>query len=142
MKTIVGVLLLVHGFITMALSSGSFNPSSPGVANPAWLAWWPTPMGKSWVFSLLGERTAKLEPLVGVLWLVAGAAIVAAGFGVLGFVVPAAYWRMLAGFGASISLIVIFLYAHPFYGVGAVANVAILVGLLWVGWPSAQVLGS
>lgn len=143
MRVIVGVLLVVHGLITMALSAGSFNPQSAGVPNPAWLSWWPAPMGKSWIFSLIGQsRAAAIEPYVGVLWLIAGAAIVAAGLGVLGFIVPVAYWRVLAGFGAALSLLVVVLYAHPFYAVGTAANVAILVVLLWAKWPTSELLGS
>ena len=143
MKTIVGVLLVVHGLITMALSAGSFDSSSSGVANPAWLGWWPSAMGKSWLFSAIGHaRSARIEPFVGVLWLVAGAAIVAGGLGLLGVIVPASYWRSLVGFGAALSLVVILVYAHPFYLVGTAASVAILVVLLWLQWPSPQVLGS
>ena len=71
-----------------------------------------------------------------------GAAIVAGGLGLLGVIVPASYWRALVGFGAALSLVVILVYAHPFYLVGTAASVAILVVLLWLQWPSPQVLGS
>jgi hypothetical protein len=34
------------------------------------------------------------------------------------------------------------LYVHPLYAVGIGANIAILVFLLWIKWPSPTILGS
>ena len=143
MKTIVAVLLILHGLITVAIAGGSFNRTAPGVPNPASLSWWPVPMGRSWLLSMMGERASGLiAPVIGVIWLLGGVAIVAAGMGLLGFIVPVAYWRLLAGLGAALSLIAALLYAHPYYAVGIVADLAILVVLLWAKWPSVRVLGS
>ena len=143
MKVVIGVLLVIHGAITMAQSAGSFNPASPGVPNPAWLSWWSVPLGKSWLLSPLGRsRAAAIEPVLGIVWLIAGVAIVAAGLGLLGLLVPVEYWRFLACLGAGLSLVTIIVYAHPFYAVGASTNAAILVALLWAQWPSTQMFGS
>ena len=137
MRIMVAVLLVLHGLITAAQSATSFGSSS-GVANPKWLAWWPTPLGKSW----LGVEGSFLGILAGFLWLLAGAALVAAGFGLFGFIVPAAWWRVLAGAGAVLSLVLFAVYAHPFYAIGIAADLAILIALLWLRFPSPQVLGS
>jgi hypothetical protein len=69
------------------------------------------------------------------LWLVAGIALVAAGLGALGFVIPHAWWRSLALIGATLSLFMLAIYLHPLYGVGISASVIILLALLWQGWP-------
>jgi hypothetical protein len=141
MKNITGVLLILHGLISTAQAVGSFS-SSEGGANPNWLNWWPTPLGKSWLLSQLGIGQSLFRIIVGVLGLVSGACIIAAGLGLLGFVIPLQWWRPLAGAGATLSLIYFAIYAHPFFAVGIGANIAILVVLLRIGWPSLDVLGS
>jgi hypothetical protein len=141
MRIIVSILLVVHGLITASQASGSFNPSG-GVANPAWLTWWPGALGQSWLLARLGLERSFFGTLAGVLWLIAGACLIAAGLGLFGFVVPTPLWRILAGAGATISLFLLVLYVHPLYAVGIGANIAILVFLLWIKWPSPTILGS
>jgi hypothetical protein len=141
MRIVVALLLVLHGLITAAQSGGSFNPTG-GVQNPKWLAWWPTALGQSWVLSRLGLEKSAVGTLAGVLWLVAGVALVGAALGLLGLIVPTAWWRTLAAAGAVISLLLFVLYAHPIYAIGIGANIAILVVLLWAKWPPVEMLGS
>jgi len=141
MKIITSVLLILHGLICAAQAVGSFS-SSEGVPNPNWLNWWPTPLGKSWLLSQMGTGQSLFTFIVGVLGLVSGVCIIAAGLGVIGFVIPLHWWRLLAGAGAALSLIYFAIYAHPFFAVGIGANIAIQVVLLWINWPSIDVLGS
>jgi hypothetical protein len=44
--------------------------------------------------------------------------------------VPAEWWRILARTGAILSLIMLVLYLHPFYGIGFGANILLLIVLL------------
>ena len=141
MKIVTGVLLILHGLISAAQAVGSFS-SSEGIPNPNWLNWWPTHLGKSWLLSQLGIGQSLFTIIVGVLGLVSGVCIIASGLGLIGFVIPPHWWRPLAGAGAASSLIYFAIYAHPFFAVGIGANIAILVVLLWIGWPSIDVLGS
>lgn len=140
MKILISILLIVHGLITTAQSGSSFNPTG-GVPNPKWVSWWPSALGQSWLFSRMGLEKSVAGTLIGLLWLVSGAAIIAAGLGLLGFIIPSPWWRVLAGVGAGLSLILFILYAHPFYALGIGANLAILLVLLWAKWPSVGVLG-
>ena len=135
MKIFVGVLLIIHGLITAAQSGGSFKPTG-GVPNPAWLSWWPNPLGQSWLLARLGLEHSFLGTLLGVLWLVAAGCLIAAGLGLLGFIIPSSAWRILAGCGAALSLVSLALYAHPLDAVGIGANLAILLVLLWARWPA------
>jgi hypothetical protein len=141
MKTVVGILLILHGLITAAQSGGSFNPTG-GVPNPKWLSWWPIPLGQSWILARQGLESSFLGTLAGLLWLISGAALIAAALGLFGVIVPTPWWRALAGVGAVISLLLFIIYAHPLYAIGIGANIAILLVLLWAKWPSFEVLGS
>ena len=141
MRIVVGILLLLHGLITASQSGGSFNPTG-GIPNPKWLSWWPTALGQSWLLPRLGPEKSLVGSLAGVLWLIAGAALIAAALGLFGFIVPTTWWRPLAGAGAVVSLLLFGLYAHPFFAIGIGADIAILVVLLWARWPSPEILGS
>ena len=131
MRILVGVLLLVHGLITTAQASGAFKPKVDAT-NPDWMNWWPVPMGRSWLIGRLGREKSSLGNLAGMLWLAAGLCLVVAA---LALFASGAWWPILAGVGAAISLVLFVLYAHPLYAVGISANLAILISLLLVGWP-------
>jgi hypothetical protein len=139
-KILVGLLLGLHGLITALQSTGSFN-STGGSPNPKWLSWWPTNLGESWLFSRLGLEKSLVGTLAGLVWLISGAALIAAALGLFGFIVPSPWWRLLAGVGAVLSLFLFIFYAHPLFALGIGANLAVLIVLLWAKWPSAGVLG-
>ncbi|HSL45399.1 MAG TPA: hypothetical protein VK897_18340 [Anaerolineales bacterium] len=137
MKLLISALLIIHGLIVAAQSSGSFGSTIPSeLQNPSFVSWWPINMGRSWLFSWLGlERTLTVYRIGGLLWLVGGIALVAAGLGVLGFIIPADWWRGLAIGGAAVSLFMLALYFHPIMIVGTAASLAVLIALLWLQWP-------
>lgn len=116
MHVVFGVLLIVHGLITAAISAGSFTTSAD-MPNPAWLQWWPTQLGRSWIAPELGWPG-------GLLWLLAGVLLVGAGLGFLGILIP--WWSPLAVVGAVLALIAIVVYFHPYYILAAAINIAIL----------------
>jgi len=136
MKILIGALLIIHGLIVAAQSSGSFGSTIPGeVQNLSFVSWWPVNMGRSWLLSWLGlERTLTVYRIGGLLWLAGGIALVAAGLGVLGFVIPADWWRGLAIAGGVLSLFMLALYFHPMMIIGTAASIAVLVALLWFQW--------
>ena len=140
MKILIAVLLIVHGLIVAGQSSGSFNPIG-GLQNPSWLNWWPANLGQSWLLLPLGVERTLLAKAGGFLWLVAGIALVAAGLGVLGFIVPPTWWRRLALFGGVISLVMLIIYLHPFYCLGIGASIVLLVALLWSQWTLLERFG-
>lgn len=141
MRITVALLLLVHGLITTAQAGSGFNHSE-GVANPSWLSWWPVNPGQSWLLKLLGLTKPILGTLAGILWIIAGLCLISAALGLFGFIIPTNSWRLLAGLGAAISLVLFMFYAHPLYVVGIGANLAILLVLLWAKWPTPEMLGS
>ena len=142
MKILISALLIIHGLIVASQSSGSFKPviGPMGVENPSWISWWPTRLGQSWLLSGLGLERSSIVAIGGLLWLISGFALVAAGFGVFGFIVPAVWWRNLAIFGAAISLFMLLVHFHPLMIVGTASSLAVLVALLWAHWPPASLI--
>ena len=65
----------------------------------------------------------------------------AAGLGIIGFLVPQTLWRSLALIGVAISLVMLAIYLHPFYGIGIGASIFLLAALLWKQWTLLEGLG-
>lgn len=140
MKILIAVLLVVHGLIVAAQSSSSLSPGK-ALANPSWLSWFPARLGQSWLLLKLGTEQSFLARAGGILWLAGGLALVAAGLGIFGFIIPFTWWRGLALAGAVISLVMLAVYAHPFYILGVGASVLLLAALLSKQWMLLARLG-
>ena len=142
MKILISVLFILHGLIVAGQAAGSFGSTVPAeIQNPAFVSWWPVDMGRSWLFSWLGlEKNLAVYRIGGLLWLVGGIALVAAGLGILGFIVPMGWWRELAVAGGAISLVMLAIYLHPLMIIGTASSVAVLVALLWAKSPLASLI--
>jgi hypothetical protein len=138
MKILISVLLIIHGLIVAGQAAGSFGSTPPGeIQNPTFVSWWPVNMGRSWLFAWLElDESLAVYRIGGLLWLAGGLALVAAGLGALGFVVPTDWWRSLAIGGGAISLFMLAIYFHPITIIGTVSSLTVLVALLWARWPS------
>jgi hypothetical protein len=129
-QAVVGGFLVVHGLITTMIGVVAVTkPDAPALTLPAWLSWWPGPFGRSWLFDAahLGSGAAVLG---GLIWLVAGVALVAAGLGWLGLPGLRDLWQTLAFVGAAVGLLALALYFHPFYVIAVAIDLA-MVALLW-----------
>ncbi len=142
MKLLIAILLIMHGLIVAGQAAGSFGSTLPKeIQNPAFVSWWPVNMGRSWLFSSLGlNNSLALYRVGGLLWLAGGIALVAAGLGVLGFMVPMDWWRELAVGGAAISLFMLLLYLHPLMLIGTASSLVVLLSLLWAKWPPVNLV--
>jgi hypothetical protein len=142
LKYLIAAILFGHGFIVAAQSGGNFGRGSSLIVNPAWLSWWPTALGRSWFLAAFKLEGTLIDKVFGLLWLASGLCIIAAALGILGFIIPKDLWRTLAIVGASGSLVMLALYLHPFYIVGILLDIAILVALLWLKWPPELLIGA
>ncbi len=141
MKLIIAAVLILHGLITAFQSGGNFGSTPPsGLQNPSWMSWWPTNLGRSWLLSWLGLERTPFTWISGLLWLAGGIALVAAGLGALGFIIPTDWWRTLAIAGGAISLFMLVVYLHPLMILGTGLSITILVALLWVHWPPTSLV--
>jgi hypothetical protein len=138
LRFLIGGLLIVHGLVTVAQSLGVFGRGTEP-ENPTWLNWWPTPIGRSWLLGSLGLEETTVSWLVGALWVVGGITFLAAAFGIL---THHEWWRTLTVLGAFASLVVLVPYFHPWYALVTILNIGILIALLWLRWPSENLVGA
>jgi hypothetical protein len=125
-QAVLAGILVVHGLITTSIGFGGVtNPTAPSTALPAWFGWWPGPFGRSWLFDTL-QLGSGAAVAGGILWLVAGLAIIGAGLGWFGVPALAGVWQTLALGGAVLGLAALALYFHPIYLVAIAINVAIV----------------
>ena len=121
---------LGHGGALGALLWIAFRPGDP---TGGWQA------ARSWLLPALPAASATM--VAGSFWVISMLGFVAAALAFWGIVVPGDLWRPLAIGSAVVSLVGIALFFGtwpPFNTVAAlVVNIAVLVGLLWLRWPSA-----
>lgn len=130
MPTFGAWFLVLHGLITAFIGLGHITrPSAPALVSPSWMTWWPGPFGRSW---LLEGLHAGSDAVVasGLLWLGAGAALLAAGFGWLGVAGLADAWQRLAVTGGALGLAAAMIYFHPFYLLAVAINV-LIIAMVW-----------
>jgi hypothetical protein len=70
---------------------------------------------------------------------VAGVALVAAGIGLWA---SAEWWRPVAVAGLAVSFGLMVLFFTPWFVPIQVLNAALIVGLLWLDWPSRAMVGA
>jgi hypothetical protein len=123
---ILGGFLVLHGLITTMIGVGSVkDPNNPAITLPSWFNWWPGPFGRSWLVDALNLGTAGAV-VGGLLWLVAGVALIGAGLGFLGVPGVRDQWPVLAVLGAAVGLTALALYFHPLYLAAIAINIALL----------------
>jgi hypothetical protein len=142
LKYLIAVILVGHGFIVAAQSGSNFGSGNSQIVNPTWLSWWPSTLGHSWFLAAFKLEGTLIDKVFGLFWLASGLCIIAAALGILGFIIPKDLWRTLAIVGASGSLVMLVLYLHPFYIVGTLLDIVILVALLWAKWPPDLLIGA
>lgn len=127
LKYLMVVILIGHGFIVSVQSGGNFGGGNSQITNPSWLNWFPMTLGRSWLLTAFKLEGTLVDKIFGFIWLASGLCLIAAALGVLGFIVPSELWRTLAIYGASGSLLMLLVYFHPFFIIGILVDVAILL---------------
>jgi hypothetical protein len=138
-KLVAAGVLLLHGLgHGGALGALAWIRLRPGTPTGDWLA------ARSWLVPSLTADTATT--LASAVWIASlvGFVIAAMSFG--GVVVPGGVWRPLTVASALVSIagITFFFGTWPMFNTLAAlaVNVAVLVAVLWLRWPSVAVLGS
>jgi hypothetical protein len=115
-RIIIGFLLIIHGFAHWQITTvwGSREPA------------------QSW---LLGESGT----LGTVLWAVALTGFILAGIAIF---IGLGLWRTLAVAAALVSLLTMVLFWDFRMAIGAIVDLGINVALLWLRWPTHELIGS
>jgi hypothetical protein len=129
-RVILSLVLLAHGIGHVLFLAPCLGFAQWGQSAHSWL-----------VTRILGEAPTRV--FGSLLWLVVIAGFMAAGIGLLG---QHAWWRMLAAGSAGVSMLALLLFAgsigtQPLLS-AALMDIAILVALLWLHWPSAGLVGA
>ncbi len=110
---------------------------------PDWAKNW---SANSWLLTdLLGSSASRI--IAAILFIVAFTGFICGAFSINGLLIPVDIWRRILIISAVISLWAIFLYWNAFillffHKIGnIVINLAVLVALLYVNWPTQTQLG-
>ena len=135
LRIIIGLVLLVHGIGHIM----AFLPALNITSTDNW-------HHRSWLLTpLIGDTASRVISII-----LFGAALlgfIAAGLGLFSWLVPHELWRSLAVYSAVISLAALALFWNSFVSffpnkIGAIAvNIAVLVCLLWLNWPTEADIG-
>jgi hypothetical protein len=130
LRLVTGAFLILHGLIHL----GAAVAPRPGASQEGLRSFFTTDSRL-----LRGQEPQAMSPVVIALFVLATVGFVLAGLVEL---IGLGAWRVLAIASALDSLLLLILYWHRLLEVGVLLNVAILVALLWVGWPPAELVGS
>lgn len=104
------------------------------------LPWLPA---RSWLFPSLAPSAARTVATV--FWIVCTIGFVAASMSFWGILVPGDVWRQLAIASSIVSILGITLFIGTWPAFNTIAaqgmNIAVLVALLWLGWPPQAMFG-
>ena len=135
LRLIIGLVLLVHGIGHVM----AFLPALNITSTDKW-------HHRSWLLApVIGDTASRVISII--LYGVAFIGFIAAALGLFGWLVPHDLWRSLAVVSAVISLIALALFWNSFASlfpnkIGAiVVNIAVLVCLLWLNWPTEADIG-
>jgi hypothetical protein len=129
-RTILALVVMAHGVGHVLLLAPCLGVAQWGQSAHSWL-----------LTGALGDTVTRL--IGGLLWLAVVAGFAAAGVGLLG---QRTWWRGLVVVSAGVSLFALALFAsgidtQPLFSAGLM-DVALLVALLWLHWPSIELLGA
>jgi len=137
LKTLIAVFLIAHGLVHAGLAAAP-NPNDPDTKPGAFF----TSINRSWLLPKLGLNAAIVQWIGIILVAFVTLGFVLAGLGVFGVPGLTEIWRTVAVVSASVSLLLLVLFWHPWLIVGVLIDIVTLIALLWVNWPSVDLIGS
>jgi uncharacterized membrane protein YphA (DoxX/SURF4 family) len=121
LRVLLSVFFIAHGLVHVAIWAPRYDPEkAPFDASHSWL---------------LGNR----RPLARVLAFLAAAVLIVAGIALLA---QGGWWRPTAVVGLSVSTVLLLAYFNRWYLFILAANLALIVGIAWLDWPSPSTVGA
>ena len=126
---LVGVFFIAHGLVHILYRVPAPNEK------------WPFNLGHSWLLTRLGLGERVLRKLGTVLWIAAMAGFVLGGLGVFGVPLLKEVWRPEVAVSSVMSFLLIGLFWHRNFVFALLLNAGIFVALVWLHWPSVEMIG-
>jgi uncharacterized membrane protein YphA (DoxX/SURF4 family) len=121
LRVLLSLFFIAHGLVHVAIWAPRYDPEK-ALFDAA----------HSW---LLGDR----RPLARVLAFLAAAILIVAGLALLA---QGGWWRPTAVVGLSVSTVLLLLYVNRWYLFILAVNLALIVGIAWLDWPSESTVGA
>jgi len=137
LKIVLAIFLIAHGLVHTILTLAP-NPSDPDAKPVAFF----TAMERSWLLPQLGLNASTVRWTGIILVSFSTLGFILAGLGVLGVGGLNMIWRTVAVVSATVSLLLLILFWHPWIIIGVLVDIAVLITLLWAKWPQADLIGS
>jgi hypothetical protein len=137
MKILLAVFLILHGMVHAILAAAPI-PNEPD-SNPGAFF---TNSTRSWLLPRLGLNDTAIQWIGIILVILAALGFILAGLGVIGVPGLNDVWRTVAVVSACVSLLLLIVFWHTWLMVGVLIDIGILIALLWLDWPSVELIGS
>jgi uncharacterized membrane protein YphA (DoxX/SURF4 family) len=121
LRVLLSVFFIAHGLVHVAIWTPKYDPETL-----------PFDAAHSW---LLGDQ----RPLARVLAFLAAAILIVAGIALLA---QGGWWRPTAVVGLSVSTVLLVLYFNRWYLFILAVDIALIVGVAWLDWPSTSTVGA
>jgi len=128
LRTIFIVFLLAHGWMHFSLAQVPV-PQPGGLHTPFMPSWWRDAVDPTWPISRLGLAPQAARVVGWALWLLVAAVFTLAAVALLAAPAQANLWQGLAAAGSLLSLLLLALYWHAWYPVGALIDLALLAAI-------------
>ena len=126
MSLFLAAFLTAHGLIHLSY----LTPAPPQTADgPAW----PFHLQGSWLSAALDLDPSRVRMVGGLLVAATVGLFVASALATLGWV-PASWWSALVISAASVSLVALAVFFHPWLVLGMVIDIILLLAVLVLGW--------
>jgi hypothetical protein len=136
LKTALAIFIIAHGLVHSILAVAP-NPADPNPKPGAFF----TSVDRSWLLPQLGLSAPAVQWIGITLVVLSTLGFVLTGLGVFGVAGLSVVWRTVAITSASISLVLLITFWHPWLPVGVLIDIGTLVALIVLKWPSIDIIG-
>ncbi len=137
LRTLIGIFLIAHGLVHSGLAAAPI-PNDPASKPGTFF----TSVTRSWLLTGMRLDGAAIRNVGFGLVGLATLSFLMTGLGVLGVPGLHAIWRGLAVLSASLSLVLLVVFWHPWLIFGIALDLGMLVSILWAHWPTSSMIGS
>ncbi len=135
LKIALAIFLIAHGLVHAGLAAAP-NPADPNAKPLAFF----TAAERSWLLPRLGMGETAVHWVGVTLVALSTLGFVLAGLGIFGVAGLSTIWQTVAIISAMPSLLLLILFWHPWLPVGVLIDMVVLIALLWVKRPLADMI--